>query len=175
MRETKHVPMTSPSHGRARRRACALLVLAAALAAACSAPAQTLTGRVVQIHDGDTLTLLVRNERVRVRLACVDAPEKGQAFGSRARQALSDLAFRREVTVTVIDRDDYGRTVGRVLAGGTDVNLALVRAGMAWHYVHHCPDARDLAEAQREARAARRGLWADAHPVEPSRWRRTKR
>ncbi|MEW6336782.1 MAG: thermonuclease family protein [Acidobacteriota bacterium] len=172
--QTGNARTTSSDRKRARLFACAALTLAA-LAGACTAPAQTLNGRVVRIHDGDTLTVLVGKERTRVRLACVDAPEQGQAFGSRAKQELSDLAFRRNVTVVVVDRDDYGRTVGRVLAGGTDASLAMVRAGMAWHYAYHCPDARDLAEAQREARAARRGLWADPHPIEPSRWRRMKR
>jgi endonuclease YncB( thermonuclease family) len=165
----------STPHTRARAPRRVSLALALALLAACAAPAGALEGKVVRIHDGDTLTVLVGKERVRVRLACIDAPEHGQPFASRARQALADLAHLRRVTVEVVDRDDYGRTVGRVKVGGTDVNLALVRAGMAWHYAYHCPDARDLAQAQREAREARRGLWADPHPVEPSRWRRTQK
>ena len=140
------------------------------LAAACGAAPATI--EVVAVHDGDTVTVLQGREQVRVRLACIDAPERGQAFGSRARQALSDRLMRRNVTLTVIDRDDYGRTVARVLLDGEDVNLAMVRAGLAWHYRYHCPDDRTLAEAEAEARRERRGLWADAQPQAPWEWRR---
>lgn len=153
-----------------RRRAAWAGAAALLLAAACAvAPA---TVEVVTVHDGDTVTVLRGREQVRVRLACIDAPERGQAFGSRARERLSDLVMRKHVTLTVIDRDDYGRTVARVLLDGEDVNLAMVRAGLAWHYRYHCPDDRALADAEAEARAARRGLWADARREAPWEWRR---
>ena len=140
------------------------------LAAACAAAPATV--EVVTVHDGDTVTVLKGREQIRVRLACIDAPERGQAFGARARQKLSDLVMRKHVTLTVIDRDDYGRTVARILHDGEDVNLAMVRAGLAWHYRYHCPDDRALAEAEVEARRERRGLWADARPEAPWEWRR---
>ena len=140
------------------------------LAAACAAAPATV--EVVTVHDGDTVTVLEGREQIRVRLACIDAPERGQAFGSRARERLSDLVMRKHVTLTVIDHDDYGRTVARILLDGEDVNLTMVRAGLAWHYRYHCPDDRVLAEAEVEARAARRGLWADGRPEAPWEWRR---
>jgi len=163
------------------RRSAPLRPFAAALAAlllagAGCAPASeaVITGEVVAIHDGDTLSVLSGGRTVRVRLACIDAPEQGQAFGSRARQRLAQEAMRRTVRVEVVDRDSYGRTVGRVWADGSFVNLELVRAGLAWHYDHHCPGDRALAAAEAEARAARRGLWAELDPVPPWEWRRRR-
>ena len=90
--------------------ALAALMLLAAQAAASAAE---IAGRVVEISDGDTLTVLDGAQRqVRVRLAEIDTPESGQPYGDRARQALSDLAFGRAVRVVVVDTDRYGRTVG---------------------------------------------------------------
>ena len=163
------------------RRSASLRPCAGALAAllfvggACApAPEAVIIGEVVAIHDGDTLSVLTGGTTVRVRLACIDAPEQGQAFGSRARQRLAEEAMRRTVRVEVVDHDDYGRTVGRVWADGTLVNLELVRAGLAWHYTHHCPDDRALAAAETEAKTARRGLWAEREPVPPWQWRRRR-
>lgn len=97
--------------------------------------ADTLSGRVVAIADGDTLTVLTeQREQVRVRLSDIDTPERRQPWGTRARERLSELAFGQEVRVVVRDMDRYGRTVGRVWAGATDVNAAMVRDGAAWVY-----------------------------------------
>ena len=150
--------------------ALAAPLLVAALA--CSAGGDL--AEVITVHDGDTVTVLRGREQTRVRLACIDAPEQGQAFGTRARQHLRELVLRRRVAVVAIDRDDYGRTVARLLLDGEDVNLAMVRAGLAWHYRHHCPGDAALAAAEAEARAARRGLWTDAQPLPPWTWRRQK-
>ncbi len=81
---------------------------------------------------------------------------------------------RRTVRVEIVDKDSYGRLVGRVSVDGDDLNLAMVQSGLAWHYRYHCPGDTALADAEREARAARRGLWADPHPVQPHRWRRCR-
>lgn len=86
-----------------------------------------ITGRVVGITDGDTLTILNdARQQVRVRLAEIDTPEARQPYGSRARQALSDLAFDKTVRVVVQDTDRYGRTVGRIYEGAKDVNAEMV-------------------------------------------------
>ncbi len=110
------------------------------------------------------------------RRAEVDAPESGQPYGTRARQHLSELAFSREVRVEVTDTDRYGRTVGRVRAGGVDVNAELVRQGAAWVYEAYSTDPA-LPPLQAEARAARRGLWAlpEGERVPPWEWRRASR
>lgn len=148
-----------------------IVVAAAVLCLAASCSGEQLEGTVVAVHDGDTVTVLRGGEQVKVRLACIDAPERGQAFGSRSRERLAEL-MRKAVTLEVIDRDQYGRTVARLRCAGTDVNLEMVRAGLAWHYRYHCPNDTALAAAEAEARAARRGLWADAHPEAPWEWRR---
>src|SRR5690606_9700080 len=134
--------------------------------------AEALHGEVVAIADGDTLTLLTADEtQHRIRLDQIDTPERGQPFGTRARQALADRAFRRHVEVRVRELDRYGRVVGEVFVAGESVNRALVRDGFAWAYRHYLKD-REYLELEQEAREARRGLWVDADPVPPWDWRR---
>ncbi|MFO1424576.1 MAG: thermonuclease family protein [Candidatus Competibacteraceae bacterium] len=136
-----------------------------------SVAADTLTGRVVGVADGDTLTVLMEGNRpVRVRLAGIDAPEHDQPFGQRSRQSLAELTLDRPAAVTVWKTDDYGRTVGTVTVGGVDVEAEQVRRGLAWVYRHYSDDARLLA-LEAEAKAARRGLWADTNPIPPWDWR----
>ncbi len=101
-----------------------------------------------------------------------DCPEKRQAFGNRAKQFTSKLVFGKTVTVQVLGRDRYGRTVGVVLLpDGRSLNHELVRAGLAWWYRRYAPDDETLAQLERDARGAERGLWADAEPVPPWEWR----
>lgn len=156
-----------------RRFIVAFLALLTALLASCGPlrAAQEFDGRCVGVRDGDTIDVLHDGRSVRVRVWGVDAPEQGQAFGSTAKRFASDFAFGKVVTVEVKDVDRYGRRVARVKLDGRDFGLELVRAGLAWWYEAHAPRATELAEAQREARSARRGLWADPNPVPPSSWR----
>lgn len=138
----------------------------------------TFMGRVVSIEDGDTIVVLDADNRTyTIRLAGIDAPEGGQAFGNRSRQNLADEVFDKEVTIEWAKRDRYRRIVGKVLVDGHDVCLEQVRAGMAWHYkyyqVEQTPEDQKLyAEAEDEARAARRGLWLDVNPIPPWDFRR---
>lgn len=146
-----------------------LLTLPAPLTAAADYPA-----RVVGVSDGDTLTVL-RDGRtqVKVRLHGIDAPETGQDFGARAKQAASELAFGQVVTIRERDRDRYGRTVAEViLPDGASLNREMVWHGFAWWYRQYAPKDGDLARLEGEAKAARRGLWADPKPVPPWEWRR---
>lgn len=131
------------------------------------------TGRVVAVADGDTITVLRDREQVRVRLTEIDAPEKAQAFGNRSRQSLSDLCFSKTATLETKGRDRYGRTLARVRCEGIDANAVQVQRGMAWVYDNYVTD-RSLYAAQTEAKAAKRGLWADRAPVPPWEWRRVK-
>ena len=92
-----------------------------------------LRARVVAISDGDTIRVLHSGREVRVRLNGIDCPEKGQSFGTRAKEFTGDLVFDRTVTIRVRDIDRYGRTVADVvLADGRMLNHELVRAGLAW-------------------------------------------
>ena len=160
-------------------KAFMLSVLSAALLALTSlaVSAADLTGKVVGISDGDTLTLLVPDgasfKQVKVRLGEIDTPESKQPYGSRARQALSDLAFGKQARVVVQDTDRYGRTVGRVYVGGTDVNAELVKQGAAWAYRQYLKD-QSLLTLEAEAKAAKRGLWGlpEAERCPPWDWRK---
>jgi len=131
-------------------------------------------GKVVGVSDGDTITVLRDRRPEKIRLLGIDAPEKGQPFGERAKQFTSSLAFRREVTVRVTGHDRYGRTVADVvLLDGRSLSRELVRAGYAWWYRQYSTDGT-LEDLERHARGARAGLWTDGHPVPPWEWRRAK-
>jgi len=137
------------------------------------ASAEQFTGKVVGISDGDTISVLREGKAVKVRLYGVDAPEKAQAFGTQARKFTGDLVFQRTVTVAIRDTDRYGRLVGEVLLpDGRSLGQELVRAGLAWWYRQYAPHDTTLAQLEAEARTAKRGLWADAHPVPPWQWRK---
>ena len=149
--------------------------------AATRAGIQTLTGKVVSVADGDTVTVLdAANVQHRIRLAGIDAPESHQAFGEQSRRSLSEMVFGKEVTVNYQKTDQYGRLVGKILIENKDIDLAQVKAGLAWHYKffesEQTSEDRELyAQAEDEAHAARRGLWQDPNPVEPSEFRREGR
>ncbi len=140
-----------------------------------------LVGQVVGVTDGDTITVLDEQHiQHKIRLAGIDAPEKAQAFGQRSKEHLSSLVFGRRVTVETEKQDRYRRTVGKVVIEGRDANLAMVVAGLAWHYKKYqeeqSPSDRLLyADAEREARDMRRGLWQDAALTAPWDWRHKKR
>ena len=94
------------------RKQIRLFIVAIALATSIPAYASELVGRVVGVADGDTLTVLVNNEPIHIRLANIDAPEKSQAFGKASKKSLSDLCFGQEAHVTVYEIDKYKRSVG---------------------------------------------------------------
>jgi len=137
--------------------------------------AATISGKVVHIADGDTLTILtVRNKQVKIRLAGIDTPEKAQPFGTKAKQALAALTFNEQVDVSVETVDRYRRTVGYVTVHGANVNAELVRQGMAWVYRKYTKDQR-LYELESEAKNSKRGLWSSEEPIAPWEWRKGKR
>jgi len=147
------------------------------LALAFTANAETVTGRVVGVADGDTITLLDGDKvQHKIRLAGIDAPEKKQPFGNRSKESLSELAYDKTVTVETDKRDKYGRQVGKVLVNRQDVNLVQVERGMAWFYRQYQreqspADRQSYAAAEIEARAAKLGLWRDADPMPPWEFR----
>lgn len=151
------------------------------VATACSCGAETLSGRIVGISDGDTLTLLDASHRQhKIRLSGIDAPERRQPFGERARQSLAARAFNRPASADCPKQDRYGRAVCVVAVDGQDVGLAQIAGGMAWWYRQYAreqsPPARaDYEAAEYEAKARRLGLWADPNPTPPWEWRRARR
>lgn len=122
--------------------------------------AATLSGKVVSVADGDTITILTPDkEQVKIRLVEIDAPEKDQPYGQKSKQSLSDMVFGKDVSVEWNKTDKYKRTLGRVFVGDTDVNLQQVKNGAAWAYTQYLTDDR-IRKAEDEARAAKVGLWA---------------
>ena len=154
--------------------------------------AASRTCLVVGVIDGDTLTarcpLGGGYERLRVRLDAIDAPEQRQAFGARAKQALSRLVFAKKVELDCPKTDPYGRSVCSVRVAPAsapegpktlDAGLAMVTLGMAWWYRAYAheqtPQARGQHEfAEAEAKAKKIGLWRDADPIPPWEWRRAE-
>ena len=107
-----------------------------------------------------------------MRLAEIDAPESKQPFGNRSRQSLAALCFKKPATVSTVNKDRYGRTVGYVVCAGTDAQAHQVSTGMAWVYDRYSKPTSPLYALQSAAKAARAGLWADKEPIPPWEWRR---
>ncbi len=134
----------------------------------CTAP--VFAHKIIGIADGDTLTLLVDRQPLKIRLANIDAPEKAQAFGQRAKQSLSDLCWGKDATYKAQTVDRYGRTVAVVTCAGVEANRAQVERGMVWVYDRYNQDST-LPALQLAAKSARRGLWADKAPIPPWEFR----
>lgn len=134
----------------------------------------SLRGTAVQVTSGNNLTVSSLGQTYRVRLAEIDAPERGQAYADESRESLSILVLGKDIEVIVIRRDRNGRLVGRVFAGMVDVNAELVRRGLAWVNPKTVRDPV-LVELEKIARREKRGLWHDPNAIPPWDWRRGKR
>jgi len=149
-----------------------------------------VTGRVVVVTDGDTIKVLdSNNTQHKVRLTGIDAPERGQPFGTASTNNLNRMVAGKQVRVESNKSDRYGRILGKVwvqpadcsTCGKTlDANYAQLQAGMTWWYRYYAkqqpPEDRGRYEsAEDEARARGLGLWVDPHPINPYRWRKGKR
>lgn len=133
------------------------------------------TGRVVGVLDGDTLEVLHDQHPERIRLNGIDCPEKRQAYGQKAKHAVSALVFEKEVTLQTHGLDKYRRTIADVLlSDGTNVNQELVKEGWCWWYWKYAPLDAELEKLEQGARKAKKGLWADPQPVPPWEWRKKK-
>lgn len=137
---------------------------------------QDLRGKVVHMADGDTFTLLTKeNKTIRIRLAEIDTPESGQPFGTKAKQALSALIFSKQVLAIQEDIDRYGRIVAHVYLNDLYINREMVKEGMAWVYREYNKD-KSLLLDEAEAKEAKKGLWS--HPSNETRppweWRKAK-
>lgn len=126
-----------------------------------------LTGKIVGITDGDTVTIHTDdNRQIKIRLAGIDAPERSQAFGTRAREALAKKIIEKQVRIDWQGLDKYGRTIGDIYLDDRWINKEMVEEGWAWHYLKYS-DSPDLAVAEQEARSSKAGLWRDSDPVPP--------
>ncbi len=155
-----------------------------------SATAEELTGKVVRVADGDTVTVLTSDKQeVRVRLAGIDAPEKKQPYSNRSKQNLFRLTHGKEVRADCHKTDRYGRKICKVWVQPQDcprcektveVGHAQIVAGLAWWYRKYGKEQSEedrglYIRAENEARSRQRGLWADAAPVPPWEYRQAGR
>ena len=130
------------------------------------------TGKVVGVTDGDTIKVMRDGRSVTIRLHGIDAPERSQSFGSTAKRFVSDACFGQQVTVIEHDTNRYGRVVAEIrLLDGSNLNHAVVESGLAWwHRKYAAKDSR-LEAAEKQAKAARRGLWSQFNPSPPWEYR----
>ena len=143
--------------------------------------AETLTGRIVGVSDGDTLTLLdAAYVSQKIRLSGIDAPEKRQPFGEKAKSHLSALAYNRQAQADCRKIDRYRRRICVVYVGDRDVGLEQIKAGMAWWYQQYAKEQPrqeriDYEHAEFQAVQRRNGLWDSKNPIPPWEWRRNRR
>jgi micrococcal nuclease len=153
-------------------------------------PIRSLSGIVVKVADGGTITVNSEGTKVKVRLYGIDAPETekgnrrtggvrkpGQPYGEEALRALSDKVMGKQVRLDVMDIDEYKRAVCIVNLGERNINLEMVVEGWAWAYRQYLdrPYASGYIRAEEQARAARRGLWVQSNPQPPWEFRKVQR
>ena len=151
---------------------------------------RTIEGKVTKVADGDTITVLdASKNQHRVRIAGIDAPEKGQPFGNASRKQLGELVAGKEVRIEFEKYDRYGRIVGKVSVTPPDcptcgkklgAGLAQITSGMAWWYRKYAheqsPEDQGRYEfVEQAAKAKKIGLWQDKNPVPPWEFRAVQR
>lgn len=127
----------------------------------------TMQAECIAVIDGDTIDVLVNQRPLRIRVAGIDCPEKGQAYGNVAKRFTSEFCFRKTVRLWLVELDKYHRQVAWVEVDDKDLSVELLRAGLAWHD-RYVPELEPLEQVAREARF---GLWRDANPMSPRTWR----
>ncbi len=135
---------------------------------------KSFRAKCVACLDGDTLTVWDGKDRIRIRLQSIDTPESAQAYGQKAKQALSKLVFGKNVTVHSTGQDDYGRTLAFIVYRRSNIAERMVELGMAWHYTQYS-DSETLNALEQKARRKKVGLWADKNPTAPWTWRRAEK
>ncbi|MGB2579468.1 endonuclease YncB(thermonuclease family) [Elusimicrobium simillimum] len=138
----------------------------------------TVEGKVIKVSDGDTITVLnADKQQLKVRLYGIDAPETKQVYGNASRKALAAMIAGQQVTLNVLEIDQYGRSVAKVRFNDTDINRNMVEDGHAWVYTQYCKTlgCERLEELQYRARQDKIGLWKDKNPTPPWTWRKNNK
>ena len=132
-----------------------------------------IRGLVVGVSDGDTITVLddMDKGRFRIRLYGIDAPEKKQDFGQKAKQYLSSRLFRKAVVIRYKEIDRYGRIVGKVYLDNEEINVDMLKNGYAWHYKKY-DNSEEYSQAEINSREKGIGLWSLKNPVPPWNFRK---
>lgn len=151
-----------------------------------------LKGKVVNIADGDTVTIVVADDNAkskflqplsnqlsskkqyRIRLNDIDAPESKQAFGNKSKENLKNYIYQKDVVIDYESTDRYGRILGTIYYQNKDINLQQVKDGYAWVYKQYS-NKQNYIKAEREARSSKKGLWRDNNPTEPWEYRKQKK
>lgn len=135
--------------------------------------AESISGRVVNVSDGDTVTILINEaETIKVRLSEIDAPEKNQPWGNKSKQALTALISNQNVTISAHGKDRYGRTLGTIYLNQKNINKLMVQNGEAWAYTKYVSD-QEYFLFQEQAKTQKIGLWSIGldQPTPPWEWR----
>lgn len=144
------------------------------------AHATQISGRVIAIADGDTVTIVdSSNNQFKIRLSGIDAPEKKQEFGNASKNKLSDLIYFKNVLIEFDKRDRYNRIIGKITYNNNDIGLLMIKNGMAWHYKKYQNeqsknDQQLYSEAEINAKKSNIGLWQDKAPTPPWAFRNSK-
>jgi len=137
---------------------------------------EMVEGKVLEVYDGDTIDILTAdNKKYRIRFFGIDAPEKLQPYGIEARDLLRQKILGKNVTAAVINTDNYGRSVAKVMLAERYINLEMVADGAAWHYAAYAKNEDDIAAAEKNARIRNLGIWRDPYPQPPWEWRRVNK
>lgn len=137
--------------------------------------AQTHSGKIIAIKDGDTVVMLVKNKPQTIRLAHIDTPEKKQPYGTAAKIFLSGRIYGREVQAVIAGKPDRNcRWIAEIFSQNQNINKELVRNGLAWHYKQYSKND-NYAALERIARQKKTGLWKDQGPIAPWQWRKMKK
>lgn len=133
------------------------------------------SGKAIKIVDGDTFDLLTEEKKtLRIRMNGIDCPERKQDFYRSAKNALSNYIFNKEVNLVINGHDRNKRIIATVFYNGENINLAMIRNGYAWHYKKYSTDT-SFAEAEKQARLNKKGLWSMKSPVAPWEFRKIRR
>ncbi|WP_228412863.1 MULTISPECIES: thermonuclease family protein [unclassified Chryseobacterium] len=134
------------------------------------------SGKVIKISDGDTITVLLKgNTQKKLRLAEVDCPENGQAFGKNAKQFTSEQVFGKTITFKETSTDRYGRSIAKIYYDNDKyLSKEVIKAGMGWWYFSYSKDD-SLGKLQEKAQQKKIGLWQDVHAVAPWEYRKMRR
>lgn len=134
---------------------------------------EVITGRVLYVSDGDTLTMDVEGQKEKIRFYGIDAPETSQSGGLESKEFVLKRVRNKDIEVEVTDVDRYNRKIGKIYYdNGVYLNEKIIRNGHAWWYQQYARRDMDLKDAEEYARSNKLGLWAKASPVAPWEWRR---
>lgn len=152
-----------------------LLIFLILITSIFSGTPEIISGKVVGVIDGDTIKVItLQKDLFKIRLAEIDAPEKKQAYGKKAKWYLSDLIYGKFVTVRITTKDHYGRYIGTVYLGNENINFKMVQNGYAWVYKRYMKTS-SLIGWENVARANKLGLWKDNYAIAPWEFRKNKR